>query len=90
MIRSAQLKDEPLSYEKLKVLVERGNLKVDCVIYQCVGFNHNLYETLSSYSREGKKRKLADADKPGSSSQSANKKRTQGRSVFMQYNRIHR
>ncbi|KAF9074655.1 hypothetical protein BDP27DRAFT_1316607 [Rhodocollybia butyracea] len=82
---SAQLEDEPLSSGKLKVLVQRGNLKVECVIYQCVGFNHHLYETLSLHPMRGKKQKrkhLVDVDEAGSPSQSPNKRRTQGRDVM--------
>lgn len=44
------------SVEELQTLYRDGVLKVECVIFQCVGFNHNLYETLTQYN-SGKKRK---------------------------------
>ncbi|KAJ4492711.1 hypothetical protein C8J55DRAFT_602689 [Lentinula edodes] len=50
------------SRESLQDLYRNGTLKVQCAIYQCVGFNKDLYTTLTQYeSREGLKRKRPES-----------------------------
>ncbi|KAJ3811287.1 hypothetical protein F5876DRAFT_75975 [Lentinula aff. lateritia] len=50
------------SRESLQDLYRNGTLKVQCAIYQCVGFNKDLYTTLTQYeSRERLKRKRPES-----------------------------
>ncbi|KAJ4000569.1 hypothetical protein F5050DRAFT_446000 [Lentinula boryana] len=46
--------------EKLQALFLDGTLKVQCSIYQCIGFNQDLYRTLTQENKpEAKRKKLA-------------------------------
>ncbi|KAJ3911897.1 hypothetical protein F5877DRAFT_85425 [Lentinula edodes] len=66
------------SRESLQYLYDNGTLKVQCAIYQCVGFNKDLYTTLTQYeSREGLKRKRSESG-DGKAGNVGQEKRHQG------------